>query len=119
MLLVNDEDISRLEPSVIGERLRSGLFVVEVFLEDTASLDPKFARFSDITVRTVLTNDPGLRARHEEADRTIGGLISGNRILANRSGDREGLGESVNMQIHYGGDGGKCVEDEPLLTPWP
>ena len=65
-LLVDGEDITRLEPSVFGECLRSGLLVVEVTLRNAASLDPKLARLSDAAIRTILTNDPSLQARHEK-----------------------------------------------------
>jgi hypothetical protein len=76
-LLIDGEDIARLEPPVLGERLRSGLFVVEVTLRDAVSLDPKFARFSGPTVRTILTNDPGLQAGKRRPTELSTGLYPG------------------------------------------
>jgi hypothetical protein len=37
-------------------------------LRDAVSFDPKFARFSDTTVRTIFANDPGLQARHKKTN---------------------------------------------------
>ena len=66
--LIDGEDIPRFEPPVLGERLRCARFVIEITLRDTASLGPKFTMLSDATVRTVLTNNPGLQARHEKTN---------------------------------------------------
>jgi hypothetical protein len=67
-LFIDSENITRLEPSVLGECDRSGPFVVEVTLRDAAPLDPKFTRFSDTAVRTVFANDPGLQTGHEKTN---------------------------------------------------
>ena len=67
-LLIDGKDIAGLEPPVFGEHLRSGLFIIEVTSRDTASLDPKFTRFSDAAIHTILTNDPGLQAGHKKTN---------------------------------------------------
>ena len=67
-LLIHGEDIARPEPPVLGECVRSGLFVVEVTLRDTVPLDPKFTRLPDAAVRTVLTNDSGLQTGEKKTN---------------------------------------------------
>ena len=92
-LLVNGKDVSSLEPPVLCEHPRSGLFVVDVTWGDTVSLDPKFARFLNTAIRTILTNDPSLQARYEKTDRLIDRFVPGDAIISHRSNNREGLCE--------------------------
>jgi len=96
-LLVDSEDIARLEPPVLGECPRSGLFVVEVPSRDPVSLDPKLTGFSNATFGTILTNDPSLHAGREYTDRAVDRFISRDAILLHHCGDREGLQESAKM----------------------
>ena len=96
-LLIDSEDISRLEPPVLGECPRSGLFVVEVPSRDALPLDPKLTGFSNATVGTIFTDDPSLRAGREYTDRAIDRFISRDAILLHRYGNREGLQEFAEM----------------------
>ena len=64
--LVDSEDLTGFKPTVVCDRLRGGLLIVEVSLKDATSPNPKFTNFSDTTIRTVLTNDPGFQVGHEK-----------------------------------------------------
>jgi len=96
-LLIDGEYIARLEPPVLGECPRSGLFVVEVPSRDAVSLGPKLARFPDATVGTILTDDPSLHAGREDTDRAIDRFVSRDAILLHHCGDREGLEEFIKV----------------------
>ena len=90
-LFIDGEDVPRLEPPAPCERPRSGLFIVEVTLRDTVSLDPEFTRLSGAAIRTILTNDPGLEAGHKDTNRSIDRFVSRDKVLWHCSYNRGGL----------------------------
>lgn len=82
-IVVDDGDISSLEPAVLGDGIRGGLAVAPVALHDAGSLDPQLASPALLGVLAIIVDESGLEVGLEAADRAeLAGLL-----LHGRDGD--------------------------------